>query len=91
MVVFLLNGTQYARPKKWRYAVRKAKIGRYAVRKGGGGVTLNYVFPFAGCPVFLVFPSFLDCPLLFPSFLTRVLVFLVFHKKVEKIYNNYIS
>jgi len=33
---------QYARPKKWRYAVRKVKIGRYAVRKAGGGVTLKY-------------------------------------------------
>ena len=26
-------------------------------------------YPDTGCPVFLVFPSFLDCPLLFPSFL----------------------
>ena len=26
--------------EKWMYAVRNAKIGRYAVRKGGGGVTL---------------------------------------------------
>jgi len=26
--------------EKWRYTERKAKIGRYAVRKGGGGVTL---------------------------------------------------
>ena len=39
----LVNGTQYARPKKWRYAVRKANNGRYAVRNGGGGVTLNNV------------------------------------------------
>jgi len=38
MVVLLLNGTQYARPKM---AVRK-KIRQWAVRKGGGGVTLIY-------------------------------------------------
>ena len=29
--------------KKWWYAVRNAKIERYAVRKGGGGVTLMHV------------------------------------------------
>ena len=43
-VFLLLNGTQYARPKKWRYAVRNAKIERYAVRKGEGvsiGVSCN--------------------------------------------------
>ena len=47
MVVFLLlKGTQYARPKKWRYAVRNAKIEQYAVRKGGGGChphTFQYI------------------------------------------------
>jgi len=31
----LLNVTQYARPNKWRYTVRRAKIGRNAIRKGG--------------------------------------------------------
>ena len=40
----LLNGTQYARQKKWRYSVRNAKIERYAVRKGEGGVTLISFF-----------------------------------------------
>jgi len=43
MVVLLLNGTQYARQKIWRYEVRETKIGRYAVRNGGGCVTLIYV------------------------------------------------
>jgi len=32
------------RGQKWRYAERKTKLGRYAVRKGGGGVTLNKAF-----------------------------------------------
>ena len=37
MLFLLLNETE-----QWRYAVRNAKIGRYAVRKGGGGVTLIF-------------------------------------------------
>ena len=36
--------------KKWRYAVRNAKIERYAVRKGGGGVTLMYMYPVFEAP-----------------------------------------
>jgi len=32
------------RGQKWRYAVRNTKIERYAVRKGGGGVTLIKLF-----------------------------------------------
>jgi len=37
MVVFVVRST---RGQNWRNAVCKAKIGRYAVRKRGGGVTL---------------------------------------------------
>ena len=44
MVFFcLLKGTQYLRPKKWRYAVRKAKTMAVSSTQGGGGVTLLYV------------------------------------------------
>jgi len=39
MVVFCCKMVREA--KKWRYAVRNAKIERYAVRKRGGGVTFK--------------------------------------------------
>jgi len=37
MVVFVVKRYAARETEKWRYAVLKAKIGRYAVRKGGGG------------------------------------------------------
>jgi len=41
MVVFVVKQYAVRETEKWRYAVRKAKIGWYAVCKGGGGVTLK--------------------------------------------------
>ena len=43
MVVFAVKRQAVREAKKWWYAVRDAKIERYAVRKGGGGVTLTTV------------------------------------------------
>jgi len=42
MVVIVVKRYAVREAEKWRYAVglRKAKIGRYAVRKGRGGVSL---------------------------------------------------
>jgi len=40
VVVFVVEWYAVCEAKKWQFAVRKAKIGRYAVHKGGGGVTL---------------------------------------------------
>ena len=40
MVVFVVKRYAVRETEKWRYAVHKAKIGRCAVRKGEGGVTL---------------------------------------------------
>ena len=40
MVVFVVKRYAVREAKKWRYAVSNTKIERYAVRKGGGGVTL---------------------------------------------------
>jgi len=41
MVVFVVVKWYTVRKAtKWRYAVCKAKLGQYAVRKGGRGVTL---------------------------------------------------
>jgi len=39
MVVFVVKryAVDLREAEKWRYAVRKAKIGGYEVRKGGGG------------------------------------------------------
>jgi len=37
MVVFVVKRNAVCEAEKWRYAVRKAKLGWYAVRKGGGG------------------------------------------------------
>jgi len=37
MVVFVVKRYAVCESKKWRYAVRNAKIEQYAVRKGGGG------------------------------------------------------
>jgi len=44
MVVFDVKRYAVREAEKWRYmyTVRKAKIERYAVRKGKGGVTLIY-------------------------------------------------
>jgi len=42
MVVFVVKRYAVREAKKWWYAVRNAKIERYAVLKGGGGVTLIY-------------------------------------------------
>ena len=42
MVVFVVKWYAVREAKTWRYAVLNAKIERYAVRKGEGGVTLNY-------------------------------------------------
>ena len=41
MVVFVVKRYAVRVAEKWRYAVRKAKIGGYAVYQGG--VTLMYV------------------------------------------------
>jgi len=40
MVVFVVKRYAVREAKKWWYAVRNAKIVRYAVHKGGGDVTL---------------------------------------------------
>jgi len=42
MVVFVVKRYAVRETDKWRYAVHKAIIGRYVVRKGGGGVTHYY-------------------------------------------------
>ena len=36
MVVFVVKRYAVRDTKKWRFTVRKAKIGRYAIRKGEG-------------------------------------------------------
>jgi len=36
-VIFVVKRYAVRETEKWRYAVRNAKIGRCAVRKGGGG------------------------------------------------------
>ena len=38
---FVVKRCTVCEAKKWRYAVRNAKIGQYVVRKVGGGVTLG--------------------------------------------------
>jgi len=40
IVVLVVKRYAVLEAHKWRYAVRKAKIRQYAVRNGGGGVTL---------------------------------------------------
>ena len=40
MVDFVVKRYAVCKAKKWRYAVRKAKIGWYPVQMGGGGATL---------------------------------------------------
>ena len=54
MVVFVVKRYTVRETEKWRYAVPKAKIGRYAVRKGGGGVTLHYSDEFLLTLVFTI-------------------------------------
>ena len=44
VILAFFKCTQYTRPNKWWYIVCKAKIGRYAVRKGRGGVNLLYEY-----------------------------------------------
>jgi len=44
MVVFVVKRYAVREAEKWQYAVRNAKIVWYAVRKGGGGVTLIHYY-----------------------------------------------
>jgi len=45
MLFFVVKRYAVRVAEKWRYAVRNAKIEWYAVRKGGGGVTLTFCIP----------------------------------------------